>query len=76
MMQFDWMEAWNKRMYYEVTTSKVWAVIDINTGITFTDPPTYWYDGDVYLDVDKLKQIIENKFSRYGSCINSVKEQE
>ena len=76
MMQFDWMEAWNKRMYYEVTTSKVWAIIDISHGMIPSDPVHYWYDGEVYLDLDKLKQIIENKFSRYGACINSVKEQQ
>ena len=73
-MQFDWMEAWNKRMYYEVTTSKVWAIIDISPRMIPSDPIHYWYDGEVYLDIDKLKQIIENKFSRYGSRINSVKD--
>lgn len=74
-MQFDWMNAWDKSMYYDVETSKVWATI-VADYYTVGGAPRYEYDGDVYLDLDKLKQIIENKFSRYGSCINSVKEQQ
>ena len=71
-MQFDWMNAWDKCMYYEVETSKVWAEVlcDYDTG----RPPLYFYAGDTYLDLDKLKKIIENSFSRYGSRINSVKD--
>ena len=73
MMKFDWMNAWDKCMYYDVETSKVWATVDISCQ---SDSQTVccWYDGDVYLDLDKLKQIIENKFSPYGSRINSVKD--
>jgi len=73
MMQFDWMNAWDKSMYYDVETSKSWATIVANYH-TLGEAPRYEYDGDVYLDLDKLKQVIENKFSRYGSRINSVKD--
>jgi len=75
MMQFDWMNAWDKSMYYDVETSKVWATI-VTDYHTVGEAPRYEHDGDVYLDLDKLKKIIENKFSRYGSCIKSVKEQQ
>lgn len=73
MMQFDWMNAWDKSMYYDVETSKVWATI-VTDYRTIGEPPRCEYDGDVYLDLDKLKKIIENKFSRYGSRINYVKD--
>lgn len=65
----------DKSMYYDIETSKVWATIELAYH-AIGESPQYEYDGDVYLDLDKLKQIIENKFSRYGSCINSVKEQQ
>ena len=74
MMQFDWMNAWDKFMYYDVETSKVWATVRTDY-YTVGEPPRYEYDGDVYLDLDKLKQIIENKFLPYGSCIKSVRKQ-
>lgn len=74
MMQFDWMNAWDKSMYYDVETSKVWATI-VSNYHTMGEPPRYKYDGDVYLDLDKLKKIVENKFLPYGARINVGKEQ-
>lgn len=73
MMTFNWMDAWDKYMYYDVETSKVWATITPDYH-TIGEAPRYEFAGDTYLDLDKCKKIIENSFSRYGSCINSVKD--
>lgn len=72
MMKFDWMNAWNKYMYFDTESSKVWA--EVFCAYDAGRPPLYFYESDTYLDLDKLKKIIENKFSRYGSRINSVKD--
>ena len=48
----------------QVETSKSVAEIGINS-ITMVDI-SYYYEGDTYFDVDKLKAYVEAKIARQG----------
>lgn len=76
MIKFDWMEAWDKSMYYDVETSKVWAVITrrYNSSTSTFTYEYYEYNDEFFVSLDKLKKSVENQFLLYGSRINSLKD--
>ena len=61
---YEWKYFWDRLHYVQVETSKSVAEIGINS-ITMVDI-SYYYEGDTYFDVDKLKAHIEAKIARQG----------
>lgn len=73
MIQFDWMHFWNKSMYFDTETSKVYAVVDYELSRSLGEKPVYAYEQEIYLELKGLQAVIERKFSRWGTVKTETK---
>ena len=61
---YEWKYFYNCLHYMQVETSKSVAEIGINS-MTMVDI-SYYYEGDTYFDIDKLKAHVEAKIALQG----------
>lgn len=69
MIEFDWMELFDRVVYFDTATSKIWATIDKEIMTMTTTIYRVGYDHQ-FLTLDGAKNFVQNWFSRYGNVIS------